>query len=145
MIGTQNQLPNEVQFKCVLKHDQIHEIRVLKTTKLHTLVDDSWVSKNEQKDYSGEFSCPRIAGLALLGDNQEVIMKVDMLHPNVPIEDFTIPNGSRYTQWESATLKNGAQLVGMRGNICELGWLDLLSFNVSETKEVVEGQHNQPT
>ena len=108
MIGTQRQLPNEVQFKYDLKNEQICEIKVLKTTKHHRLVDDSWITLNQQKDYSGEYSCPRIAGLALLGNDQEVIMKVDMLHPNASIDDFTVPYGSRHTLWESATLKDGA-------------------------------------
>ena len=104
------------------------------------MVNDSWLSKKQHKDYKGDFSCSRISGLALLGENEKVLMKVDMLHPNAALDDFNIMNENGYTQWDTATLQEGQQLIGVRGNICELGWLDLLSFNLSDTANIEDAQ-----
>ena len=104
---------------------------MLKTSKHHKLVNDNWISKKQQQNFIKQDAI-RFSGLALLGKNGKVLMKVDLLHPKAELDDFNIENEGRHTQWESSSLEEGERLIGVCGDINDFEWFDLLSFNVSD-------------
>jgi len=101
MLGSNEDQANEVQY--VYRPDDpkpVHEVRILKTTKQHPLVNDTRISKMSQqrKLQIGDPDYPRIAGLALLGKKGQILVRLDLLHPDIAdVTDFTVRKGGKHT------------------------------------------------